>query len=96
MMHDFFIGLAPVLFVWVCDTRPQKCSCLERIQDRVREVGDGQVCIACGLGIPAAVTGAGHEAAEERCGGKQGTVTFRLASVHLESLPEGAHALPRH
>lgn len=51
------------------------------------------------LGIPTAatVTGAGHRdnAADERSGGRQDAVTFRLASVHLESLPEGAGARPR-
>ena len=40
------------------------------------------------LGNPAALTGVGHDAADESGGGKQETVPFRLASVHLESLPE--------
>ncbi|KLO17211.1 hypothetical protein SCHPADRAFT_900841 [Schizopora paradoxa] len=47
------------------------------------------------LGNPAALTGAGHDAADESGGGEQETVPFRLASVHLESLPDGARARPR-
>lgn len=47
------------------------------------------------LGNPAAATGAANDAAEKDSSGKQNTVLFRLASVHLESLPDGARARPR-